>query len=166
MKVCLAEKPSVAREIAQVIGADRRMDGYYEGNGYQVTWTFGHFCQLKEPDDYRPEWKRWNLHDLPMIPETFGIKLMRRDEGVVKQFNTIKRLLDEATEVINCGDAGQEGEVIQRWVIHEAKCRKPVKRLWISSLFAKVSITCAMARSSTRFTRPAAAAPWATGCWV
>jgi DNA topoisomerase-3 len=134
MKVCLAEKPSVAREIAQVIGADRRMDGYYEGNGYQVTWTFGHFCQLKEPDDYRPEWKRWNLHDLPMIPEQFGIKLMRRDDGVVKQFNTIKRLLDEATEVINCGDAGQEGEVIQRWVIHEAKCRKPVKRLWISSL--------------------------------
>lgn len=134
MKVCLAEKPSVAREIAQVIGADRRLDGYYEGNGYQVTWTFGHFCQLKEPDDYRPEWKRWNLHDLPMIPEAFGIKLMRRDEGVVKQFNTIKRLLDAATEVINCGDAGQEGEVIQRWVIHEAKCRKPVKRLWISSL--------------------------------
>jgi DNA topoisomerase-3 len=134
MKVCLAEKPSVAREIAQVIGADRRMDGYYEGNGYQVTWTFGHFCQLKEPDDYRPEWKRWNLHDLPMIPDAFGIKLMRRDEGVVKQFNTIKRLLDAATEVINCGDAGQEGEVIQRWVIHEAKCRKPVKRLWISSL--------------------------------
>ena len=134
MKVCLAEKPSVAREIAQVIGADRRMDGYYEGNGYQVTWTFGHFCQLKEPDDYRPEWKRWSLHDLPMIPEQFGIKLMRRDEGVVKQFNTIKRLLDGATEVINCGDAGQEGEVIQRWVIHEAKCRKPVKRLWISSL--------------------------------
>ncbi|MEJ7664297.1 MAG: toprim domain-containing protein [Hymenobacter sp.] len=116
MKVCLAEKPSVAREIAQVIGADRRMDGYYEGNGYQVTWTFGHFCQLKEPDDYRPEWKRWNLHDLPMIPDQFGIKLMRRDEGVVKQFNTIKRLLDGATEVINCGDAGQEGEVIQRWV--------------------------------------------------
>ncbi len=134
MKVCLAEKPSVAREIAQVIGADRRMDGYYEGNGYQVTWTFGHFCQLKEPDDYRPEWKRWNLHDLPMIPDAFGIKLMRRDDGVVKQFNTIKRLLDAATEVINCGDAGQEGEVIQRWVIHEAKCRKPVKRLWISSL--------------------------------
>ena len=134
MKVCLAEKPSVAREIAQVLGANDRRDGYYEGNGYQVTWTFGHFCQLKEPDDYRPEWKRWNLHDLPMIPEAFGIKLMRRDDGVVKQFNTIKRLLDGATEVINCGDAGQEGEVIQRWVIHEARCRKPVKRLWISSL--------------------------------
>ena len=134
MKVCLAEKPSVAREIAQVLGAKTRHDGYFEGNGYQVTWTFGHFCQLKEPDDYRPEWKRWNLHDLPMIPEQFGIKLMRRDDGVVRQFNTIKRLLDAATEVINCGDAGQEGEVIQRWVLHEAKCRKPVKRLWISSL--------------------------------
>jgi len=134
MIVCLAEKPSVAREIAQVIGAKNRHDGYYEGNGYQVTWTFGHFCQLKEPDDYRPEWKRWSLHDLPMIPEAFGIKLMRRDDGVVRQFNTIKRLLDAATEVINCGDAGQEGEVIQRWVLHEAKCRKPVKRLWISSL--------------------------------
>ena len=134
MIVCLAEKPSVAREIAQVIGAKNRHDGYYEGNGYQVTWTFGHFCQLKDPDDYRPEWKRWNLHELPMIPEQFGIKLMRRDDGVVRQFNTIKRLLDAATEVINCGDAGQEGEVIQRWVLHEARCRKPVKRLWISSL--------------------------------
>ena len=134
MIVCIAEKPSVAREIANVLGATRRMDGYLEGNGYQVTWTFGHFCQLKEPDDYQPEWKRWSLHNLPMIPDSFGIKLMRRDEGVVKQFNTIKRLVDEATEVINCGDAGQEGEVIQRWVLMEAKCRKPVKRLWISSL--------------------------------
>ena len=134
MIVCLAEKPSVAREIAQVIGATRRMDGYFEGNGYQVTWTFGHFCQLKEPEDYNPAWKRWNLHELPMLPEQFGIKLMRRDAGVVKQFNTIKELLDKATEVINCGDAGQEGEVIQRWVLAEAKCRKPLKRLWISSL--------------------------------
>ncbi len=134
MIVCIAEKPSVAREIATVLGATRRLDGYMEGNGYQVTWTFGHFCQLKEPDDYQPEWKRWSLHSLPMIPDTFGIKLMRRDEGVVKQFHTIKRLVDEATEVINCGDAGQEGEVIQRWVLMEAKCRKPVKRLWISSL--------------------------------
>ena len=89
MIVCIAEKPSVAREIAQVIGAKNRHDGYFEGNGYQVTWTFGHFCQLKEPDDYRPEWKRWSLHDLPMIPEQFGIKLMRRDAGVVGQFNTI-----------------------------------------------------------------------------
>ena len=134
MIVCIAEKPSVAREIANVLGATRRLDGYLEGNGYQVTWTFGHFCQLKEPDDYQPEWKRWSLHSLPMIPDSFGIKLMRRDEGVVKQFQTIKRLVDEATEVINCGDAGQEGEVIQRWVLMEAKCRKPVKRLWISSL--------------------------------
>jgi DNA topoisomerase-3 len=107
--VCIAEKPSVAREIATVLGATRRMDGYMEGNGYQVTWTFGHFCQLKEPDDYQPEWKRWSLHNLPMIPDSFGIKLMRRDEGVVKQFHTIKKLVDEATEVINCGDAGQEG---------------------------------------------------------
>ena len=134
MIVCIAEKPSVAREIATVLGATRRMDGYMEGNGYQVTWTFGHFCQLKEPDDYQPEWKRWSLHSLPMIPDSFGIKLMRRDAGVVKQFNTIKQLVDGATEVINCGDAGQEGEVIQRWVLMEAKCRKPVKRLWISSL--------------------------------
>ena len=134
MIVCIAEKPSVAREIANVLGATRRMDGYLEGNGYQVTWTFGHFCQLKEPDDYQPEWKRWSLHNLPMIPEQFGIKLMRRDDGVVRQFNTIKKLVSEATEVINCGDAGQEGEVIQRWVLQEAKCRKPVKRLWISSL--------------------------------
>jgi len=134
MKVCIAEKPSVAREIATVLGATRRMDGYYEGNGYQVTWTFGHFCQLKEPDDYDPAWKRWSLHSLPMVPSNFGIKLMRKDEGVVKQFHTIKKLVDEAEEVINCGDAGQEGEVIQRWVLMEAKCRKPVKRLWISSL--------------------------------
>ncbi|WP_022823336.1 type IA DNA topoisomerase [Hymenobacter norwichensis] len=134
MKVCIAEKPSVAREIATVLGANRRMDGYYEGNGYQVTWTFGHFCQLREPEDYRPEWKRWSIHDLPMLPETFGIKLMRRDDGVVRQFNVIKNLLADAEEVINCGDAGQEGEVIQRWVLMEAKYRKPFKRLWISSL--------------------------------
>lgn len=134
MKVCIAEKPSVAREIAQVLGANRKMDGYFEGNGYQVTWTFGHFCQLREPEDYRPEWKRWSIHDLPMLPEQFGIKLMRRDDGVVRQFNVIKNLLASAEEVINCGDAGQEGEVIQRWVLLEAKYRKPTKRLWISSL--------------------------------
>ncbi|QDA58871.1 type IA DNA topoisomerase [Hymenobacter jejuensis] len=134
MKVCIAEKPSVAREIANVLGANRRMDGYYEGNGYQVTWTFGHFCQLKEPEDYRAEWKRWSIHDLPMMPDNFGIKLMRRDDGVVRQFNVIKNLLANAEEVINCGDAGQEGEVIQRWVLTEAKYRKPFKRLWISSL--------------------------------
>ena len=133
MKVCIAEKPSVAREIASVIGANSKKDGYFEGNGYQVTWTFGHFCQLREPDDYHPEWKRWNLNDLPMIPEQFGIKLMQ-DKGVQKQFKIIKSLLQGATEVINCGDAGQEGEVIQRWVLTEAKYRRPFKRLWISSL--------------------------------
>ncbi|MFD2245539.1 type IA DNA topoisomerase [Pontibacter ruber] len=133
MKVCIAEKPSVAREIATVLGAKTRKDGYYEGNGYQVTWTFGHFCTLREPDDYRPEWKRWSLYDLPMLPERYGIKLMN-DSGVQKQFKIIKQLLDNAEEVINCGDAGQEGEVIQRWVLTEAKYKKPFKRLWISSL--------------------------------
>ncbi|MEJ8803330.1 type IA DNA topoisomerase [Pontibacter sp. H249] len=133
MKVCIAEKPSVAREIAMVIGAKTKKDGYFEGNGYQVTWTFGHFCTLREPDDYRPEWKRWSLYDLPMLPERYGIKLMN-DAGVKKQFNIIKQLLEKAEEVINCGDAGQEGEVIQRWVLTEAKYRKPFKRLWISSL--------------------------------
>jgi DNA topoisomerase III len=133
LKVCIAEKPSVAREIAMVIGARTKKDGYFEGNGYQVTWTFGHFCQLREPDDYRPEWKRWSMYDLPMLPEQYGIKLMQ-DKGVVQQFKVIKRLLDQAEEVINCGDAGQEGEVIQRWVLTEAKYRKPFKRLWISSL--------------------------------
>ncbi|SFH02570.1 type IA DNA topoisomerase [Pontibacter chinhatensis] len=133
MKVCIAEKPSVAREIAMVIGAKTKKDGYFEGNGYQVTWTFGHFCTLREPDDYRPEWKRWSLYDLPMLPEKYGIKLMN-DSGVQKQFGIIKRLLENAEEVINCGDAGQEGEVIQRWVLTEAKYRKPFKRLWISSL--------------------------------
>ncbi|QCR23137.1 type IA DNA topoisomerase [Pontibacter sp. SGAir0037] len=133
MKVCIAEKPSVAREIAMVIGAKTKRDGYYEGNGYQVTWTFGHFCQLREPDDYRPEWKRWSLYDLPMLPERYGIKLLK-DKGVENQFNIIKKLLENAEEVINCGDAGQEGEVIQRWVLTEAQYRRPFKRLWISSL--------------------------------
>lgn len=133
LKVCIAEKPSVAREIAQVIGAKSKKDGYFEGNGYQVTWTFGHFCQLREPEDYRPEWKRWSLHDLPMLPEPFGIKLLA-NKGVEQQFKIIKKLLAQATQVINCGDAGQEGEVIQRWVLTEAKYRQPFKRLWISSL--------------------------------
>ncbi|WP_114783176.1 type IA DNA topoisomerase [Botryobacter ruber] len=133
MKVCIAEKPSVAREIAQVIGAKTKKDGYFEGNGYQVTWTFGHFCTLREPDDYKPEWKRWSLYDLPMLPEKYGIKLMN-ESGVQKQFKIIERLLQQAEEVINCGDAGQEGEVIQRWVLTEAKYRRPFKRLWISSL--------------------------------
>ncbi|PSR56898.1 DNA topoisomerase III [Adhaeribacter arboris] len=133
MKVCIAEKPSVAREIAQVIGAKSKKEGYFEGNGYQVTWTFGHFCQLREPEDYRPEWKRWSIHELPMIPDNFGIKLLQ-NKGVEQQFKIIKKLLETATMVINCGDAGQEGEVIQRWVLTEAKYRKPFKRLWISSL--------------------------------
>lgn len=123
----------MAREIAQVIGAKTKKEGYFEGNGYQVTWTFGHFCTLREPEDYRPEWKRWSLQQLPMVPEQFGIKLMQ-DKGVLKQFKIIKQLLDAATEVINCGDAGQEGEVIQRWVLTEARYRKSFKRLWISSL--------------------------------
>lgn len=133
MKLCIAEKPSVAREIAQVIGAKTRHDGYLEGNGYRVTWTFGHFCQLRDPEDYDPAWKRWHLANLPMLPARFDIKVMT-DEGVRKQFATIKRLLGEATEVINCGDAGQEGEVIQRWVLRAAGYRGPVRRLWISSL--------------------------------
>ncbi|AKQ45900.1 DNA topoisomerase III [Rufibacter radiotolerans] len=133
MKLCIAEKPSVAREIAHVIGAKTKRDGYFEGNGYQVTWTFGHFCQLCEPDDYNPNWKRWYLPDLPLLPERFDIKLIG-NKGVEQQFKIIQKLLDEADEVINCGDAGQEGEVIQRWVLHQAKYRKPFKRLWISSL--------------------------------
>lgn len=133
MKVCIAEKPSVAREIATVLGADARRDGYFEGNGYQVTWTFGHFCTLKEPHEYTPDWKRWSLNMLPMIPPRFGIKLIEND-GVAKQFGVIEKLIASAEEVINCGDAGQEGELIQRWVMQKAQCKVPVKRLWISSL--------------------------------
>lgn len=133
MKVCIAEKPSVAREIAEVVGAKTKKDGYFEGNGYQVTWTFGHFCTLKEPHEYYPQWKRWSLDMLPMIPPRFGIKLLNND-GVIKQFGIIENLIAKAKEVINCGDAGQEGELIQRWVMQKAKCKCPVKRLWISSL--------------------------------
>ncbi len=133
MKVCIAEKPSVAKDIAQIIGAKQRKDGYFEGNGYQVTWTFGHLCTLKEPRDYLEEWRYWNLRHLPMVPSRFGIKVMD-DSGVQKQFHIIARLVQNAEEVINCGDAGQEGEVIQRWVLHLAKCKAPIKRLWISSL--------------------------------
>ncbi len=133
MRVCIAEKPSVAGEIAKVLGAGTRKDGYYEGNDYQVTWTFGHLCTLKEPHDYLPEWKRWNLGTLPMLPSRFGIKLIQ-NKGVEKQFEIIKSLVQNATEVINCGDAGQEGEVIQRWVLQKAGCQAPLKRLWISSL--------------------------------
>lgn len=133
MKVCIAEKPSVAKDIAEVLGASQRFDGYYEGNGYQITWTFGHLCTLKEPHDYRESWKYWKLEDLPIVPGNFGIKLIQ-NQGVEKQFNTISRLVSQCDEVINCGDAGQEGELIQRWVLLKAKCKAPVKRLWISSL--------------------------------
>jgi DNA topoisomerase-3 len=133
MKVCIAEKPSVAKDIAEVLGAKQRRDGYYEGNGYQVTWTFGHFCTLKEPHDYTERWKSWRLEELPMIPASFGIKLID-NAGVKKQFAIIENLIQQCEEVINCGDAGQEGELIQRWVLLKAKCTVPVKRLWISSL--------------------------------
>ncbi len=133
MKVCIAEKPSVAKEIAHVIGAKTRKDGYFEGNGYQVTWTFGHFCTLFPPEDYKPDWKRWDLNTLPMLPERFETKVMS-DGGVKKQFKVIKTLFNKASLVINCGDAGQEGELIQRWVIKQAKYKGPIQRLWISSL--------------------------------
>lgn len=139
MKVCIAEKPSVAREIANIVGARHRADGYYEGNGYAVTWTFGHFCTLYSPDQYKPAWKRWDLNSLPMLPEKFQTCLMN-DPGVKKQFGHIKKLFKKAEVVINCGDAGQEGELIQRWVINEAKYKGPVQRLWISSL-TKEAIT-------------------------
>ena len=133
MIVCITEKPSVAKDIAQILGAEHRHQGYYEGNGYQVTWTFGHLCTLKEPHDYTEQWRRWSLGSLPMIPQRFGIKLID-DEGIKRQFNVIETLIQCADEVINCGDAGQEGELIQRWVMQKAKCNKPIKRLWISSL--------------------------------
>ena len=133
MIVCIAEKPSVAKDIARIIGANSARDGYMEGNGYQVTWTFGHLCELKEPDDYTPMWKRWSLSALPMIPQRFGIKLIN-DEGIKKQFSTIEKLMQAADSIINCGDAGQEGELIQRWVMQKAQAKCPVKRLWISSM--------------------------------
>ena len=133
MVVCIAEKPSVAREIANVLGANKQKDGYLEGNGYQVTWTFGHLCELKEPHDYTPMWKSWSLGQLPMIPPRFGIKL-KQDKGVEKQFHIIEGLMQKADEIINCGDAGQEGELIQRWVMQKAAAKCPVKRLWVNSL--------------------------------
>jgi len=136
MKVCIAEKPSVAKEIAQVIGANDRKEGYFEGNGYQVTWTFGHFCTLLPPEDYQANWKKWNLNTLPMLPERFETKVMN-DGGVKKQFKIIKALFNRASLVINCGDAGQEGELIQRWVIKQANYTGEVQRLWISSLTAE-----------------------------
>ncbi len=133
MIVCIAEKPSVAGDIAKVLGANNRKDGYYEGNSYQVTWTYGHLCCLKTPEEYNEEWKQWTLKNLPMIPNHFGIKLIP-DSGIKKQFGIIKKLFAKADSIVNCGDAGQEGELIQRWVMQLAEVHCPVKRLWISSL--------------------------------
>ncbi|NVJ87849.1 MAG: DNA topoisomerase 3 [Flavobacteriaceae bacterium] len=134
MKVCIAEKPSVAREIATILGANTKRDGYYEGDGYAVTYTFGHLCTLLEPKDYKPHWKSWDLNNLPMLPERFDTKVNTKDSGIKKQFNIIKSLFEKADVIINCGDAGQEGELIQRWVINQCNYKGPVKRLWISSL--------------------------------
>lgn len=133
MIVCIAEKPSVAKDIARILGANSSHQGYMEGNGYQVTWTFGHLCCLKEPNDYTDRWKRWSLGQLPMIPERFGIKLID-DDGIKRQFAIIEQLMQAADSIINCGDAGQEGELIQRWVMQKAQAHCPVQRLWISSM--------------------------------
>lgn len=133
MILCITEKPSVGRDIAKIIGATTKRDGYLEGNGYCVTWTFGHLCCLKDPADYVSSWKRWTLGSLPMIPPRFGIKVID-DKGIVRQFEVIESLIKQCDKVINCGDAGQEGELIQRWVMQKAGCEKPIERLWISSL--------------------------------
>ncbi|MDE5847276.1 MAG: DNA topoisomerase 3 [Muribaculaceae bacterium] len=133
MILCITEKPSVGADIAKILGAGVRRDGYFEGSDYCVTWTFGHLCELKDPADYTPDWRRWSLSALPMIPERFGIKL-KDDKGIQHQFEVIERLIRRCDKVINCGDAGQEGELIQRWVMQKAGCDKPVERLWISSL--------------------------------
>ena len=133
MKVCIAEKPSVAREIANILGAKTKRDGFYEGNGYAVTYTFGHLCTLLEPKDYKPHWKSWDLNNLPMLPERFDTKVTG-DAGIKKQFNIVKSLFEKADVVINCGDAGTEGELIQRWVINQCNYKGEVQRLWISSL--------------------------------
>ncbi|MBR1851094.1 MAG: DNA topoisomerase 3 [Bacteroidales bacterium] len=133
MIVCIAEKPSVARDIARIIGASHSHDGYMEGNGYQVTWTYGHLCTLKEPNDYYPQWRQWTFGQLPMIPQRFGIKLIENDT-YKRQFAVIERLMQSADRIVNCGDAGQEGELIQRWVMQKAKATCPVSRLWISSM--------------------------------
>lgn len=133
MILCITEKPTVGSDIAKILGASTRHDGYYEGNGYCVTWTYGHLCTLKEPHDYCESWQHWSLGQLPMIPSRFGIKLLD-DKGVERQFRVIESLVSKAEKIINCGDAGQEGELIQRWVLQKAGCKKPVERLWISSL--------------------------------
>lgn len=133
MKLCITEKPSVAKDIARLLGSNVRRDGYFEGSEYYVTWTFGHLCMLKEPHDYTEAWKRWSLGSLPMIPAKFGIKLIPV-QSYEQQFKVIETLSGQAEEIINCGDAGQEGELIQRWVMQKAGVKCPVKRLWISSL--------------------------------
>ena len=136
MKVCIAEKP-VAREIATILGSSIKKDGFYEGNGYVVTYTFGHLCTLNEPADYKSYWKYWSLDNLPMLPEKFATKVVNQ-KSIIKQFGIIKSLLNTASLVINCGDAGQEGELIQRWVINKADYKGPIKRLWISLLQLKL----------------------------
>ena len=133
MILCITEKPSVGADIAKIVGATTRRDGYFEGNGYWVSWTYGHLCTLKEPADYTPDWRRWALSYLPMIPPRFGIKIIP-EASIERQFNVLQSLIAQADEIINCGDAGQEGELIQRWVMQKAQCKIPVKRLWISSL--------------------------------
>ena len=133
MKLCITEKPSVAHDIARLLGANDKHEGYFEGGGYCVTWTFGHLCTLKEPHDYSEGWKRWSLGVLPMIPAKFSIKLIPND-SYERQFHVIETLAGQAEEIINCGDAGQEGELIQRWVMQKAGVTCPVRRLWISSL--------------------------------
>jgi len=151
MKVCIAEKPSVAREIASILGAKTKHDGYYEGNGYAVTYTFGHLCTLFEPHDYKPYWKSWDLNNLPMLPEKFETKVVS-NSGIAKQFKIVKKLFDKASLVINCGDAGQEGELIQRWVINQAGYKGKVKRLWISSLTSEaIKEGFANLKSSTQY---------------
>lgn len=167
MIVCIAEKPSVARDIANILGATQQHQGYLEGNGYQVTWTFGHLCELKYPEDYTPLWKRWSLGALPMVPARFGIRL-KDDQGVKAQFDVIQKLMQKADRIINCGDAGQEGELIQRWVMQKAEVKCPVDRLWISSL-TEESIREGFSSLKPQqeyksLYEPDCAAPSATGC--
>ena len=158
MIVCIAEKPSVARDIARILGANSSHDGYMEGNGYQVTWTFGHLCTLKEPGDYTQAWKPWALTQLPMIPPRFGIKLIN-DKGIEKQFKIIEGLMQKADSIVNCGDAGQEGELIQRWVMQKAQATCPVKRLWISSMTSS-----RISRITSHYIWQDSLEPLATGC--
>lgn len=171
MIVCIAEKPSVAKDIARIIGATASHDGYMEGNGYlKVTWTFGHLCTLKEPHDYTPMWKSWNLTSLPMIPERFGIKLIDQP-SIKKQFAIIEGLMQKADRIVNCGDAGQEGELIQRWVMQKAGAKCPVSRLWISSMTDEAiseGFTQLKDQASTtsRCIWRDCRVPSVTGCWV